>query len=113
MKKIKTDYENAVKEYIKKFEEQTDLIFDFWVADLVGEIACFGDFTFDFSDIKYVVDNSIATDWLIDWHYFVVEYKKCYYNLNSYCKLRRDAEKNEHFSLEYFEKKLLYMRIKK
>jgi len=109
---LKSDYEKSVGAYIKEFENKHKIDFDCWTGDLIGEICCFGDYTFNFSDIKYVIDNSISLDYLIDWYWFVVEYEKCYYNLNSYCKLRQGAEKKEHFSLHDFEKKLIYMRIK-
>ncbi len=113
MEKLNTDYEKSVNAYIKQFEKKYEIDFDSWIGDLVGEIATFGDYSFYFSDIKYVVDNSISFDWLSDWYWFVVQYEKCYYNLNSYCKLRKDYEKKDNFKLDNFEKQLIYMRCSK
>jgi len=111
MKDLKCNYEKSVNAYIKEFEKKHEIDFDFWIGDLIGEVCCFGDYTFNFSDIKYVIDNSISLDYLIDWYWFVVEYEKCYYNLKSYCKLRQDDDIKENFDLHSFEKKLIYMRI--
>ena len=110
---LKKNYENSVNAYIKDFERKFEIKFDFWVGDTVGEVCSFGDYTFNFSDIKYVIDNDISFKWLIDWYDYAVEYQKCYYNLNSYCKLRKDEERSEYFKLDNFEKKLIYMRLKK
>jgi len=108
---LKKIYNEAVEAYIKEFELQNDIDFDFWVGDKVGEICMFGDYSFNFSDVKYVVDNKIKFEWFVDWYYFVVEYSKCYINLDSYCRMRRDAEKNQFFTIHDFEKKLLHDRI--
>jgi len=113
MKKIETDYNNAVEVYLKKFEEISGMDFDWWVGDRIGEVAGFAEYFFQFSDIKYLVDFSIKIDYLLEWSDFSVEFSKCYYNFESYCKLRRDAEKNEYFELDNFEKNLLYLRIEK
>ena len=110
MEELKNNYKKAVDAYIKEFEKKHEIDFDFWIGDLVGEVCAFGDYTFNFSDIKFVIDNSISFDYLSHWDWFV-EFNKCYYSLNSYCKLRKDEELKEHFNLHSFEKKLIYMRI--
>ena len=111
MEELNNNYKKSVNAYIKEFKKKHEIDFDFWIGDLVGEVCCFGDYTFNFSDIKYVIDNSISFNWLSDWYWFVVEYEKCYYNLKAYCKLRIDEETKEHFKLDVFEKKLIYMRV--
>ena len=113
MEDLKINYEKSVNAYIQEFEKKHKVDFDFWIGDLIGEVCCFGDYTFNFSDIKCVIDNSISFDYLVDWYWFIVEYGKCYYNLNSYCKLRNDEESKENFNLDFFEKKLIYMCINK
>jgi len=108
MEDLQNNYKKAVNAYIKEFEKKHEIQFDFWIGDLIGEVCCFGDYTFNFSDIKYVIDNSISFEYLSDWYWFVAEYgKKCYYNLNAYCKLRKDEEKKEQFNISFFEKKLI------
>lgn len=108
---LKANYEKSVDAYIKEFEKKHEIDFDGWVGDLIGEVACFGDYTFYFSDIKYVIDHSISFEWMTDWYWFVVEYQKCYFNLKTYNKLRSDEYSKDNFSLDSFEKKLIYMRI--
>ena len=120
MENLKKQYNESVKNYIIEFEKRHDVDFDGWIGETVGEVAMFGDYTFNFSEIKYVIDNDIKFEWLSDWYWFIVTYQKCYYNFNSYCKFRRDAEKKQSFNLHYsdksfnlhsFEKSLIYMRI--
>jgi hypothetical protein len=114
MTNLQEDYIKAVDAYIKEFEKKYEVELDFWVANNVGGVAMFGDEYYDFTDIKYVIDNNIKYKYLYDWYYFLCEFgQKCHINLPSYCKLRRDAENdNKYFNLHNFEKKLLYMRIK-
>ena len=110
---LQKKYLKSVNGYIKEFERRFEIDVDGWIGDIVGEIATVCDEFYSFTDIKYVIDNNIVYDWLYDWYYFTVEYPNCSYNLDSYCRLRRDAEINEYFSNDNFEKKLLYMRINK
>jgi hypothetical protein len=107
------NYIEAVDAYVKEFEKKYEVEIDFWVGDEVGGVAIFGDEAYNFSDIKYMIDNDLKYEYLYDWYCFLIEFsKKCYINLHSYCKLRRDAEnENKNFDLHKFEKTLLYMRI--
>jgi hypothetical protein len=115
MKTLKQKYENIVSEYINHFSNQHKIDFDGWVGDKVGEVALFGDYFFNFDDLRYAVDNEISFDLLIDWYYFVLEYRKTYYNLDSYFRLRRDTEKlhGENFDVNLFHAYLIYLRIPK
>ena len=110
---LSINYINSVNAYIKEFERLYEIEFDSWINDDVGGIAIFGDEAYNFIDVKYMIDNSIIYEYLYDWYYYLVDYgKKCFINLHSYCKLRRDAEnQNEYFNLEKFEKNLIYMRV--
>ena len=110
---LKDNYIKAVDAYIAEFEKRYKVELEYWVGDVVGEVATFGDLILNFTDVKYSVDNNIPFNWLYNWYYFLVEYgKKCFINLDSYCRKRKDAETNEMFSLDAFEKTLLYDRIK-
>lgn len=113
MNTLLENYIKAVDAYIKEFEKIYKVEMDFWVGDEVGGVGMFGDEAYNFSDIKYVIDNSIKYEYLYDWYYYIVDFgKKCFLNLHSYCKLRSEAEnQNEHFNLENFEKNLIYMRV--
>jgi len=106
---LKENYKKAVDAYIKEFEKNYEVTLDYWIGD---DVAMFGDESYDFKEIKYMIDNSIKYEYLYNWFYFIVEFgKKCFFNFDSYCRLRRDAEKNEYFKLENFEKQLIYMRV--
>ena len=112
-KSLKNKFNKIAEKYIKTFCKRLELDFEFWVGDEVGGIAFICDYYFNYSDIRYAVDNEISFDYMSDWYYFIVEYgKKCYYNLDAYCRLRRDAEQNEYFELKEFEKKLIFWRLK-
>jgi hypothetical protein len=106
------NYNKSVNAYIKEFERRYEVELDYWISDEIGGIAAFGDYTFNFIDIKYAIDKSIKYRYLIDWYNFIFDFgKKCFINLDSYCRLRRDAEQNEYFELLSFEKSLIYMRV--
>lgn len=110
---LSDEYNKAVNAYIKEFEKAHDVQIDYWVGDEVGGLAVFGDEFYEFKDIKYVIDKEIQYEHLYDWYYFLVSYgEKCFINLDSYCRLRRDAEnKNSFFDLNSFEKDLIYTRV--
>lgn len=71
MEDLKENYKIICNTYAHKFAVKHELPFDAWVADKVGEVATMGDYSVDFREIKYDIDNDIDAD----------EYDK-YYN---YC----------------------------
>jgi hypothetical protein len=92
---LKAEYGKIVEKYIKEFERISERDFDSWVGDRIGEVCNFGDYYIDFSDIKYVVDNEINPDWLFDWYNLILDiYEKKKVNLDTYCKIRKDAKFN-------------------
>lgn len=109
---IKDNYEKSVQLYVDKFCSLNNIEFDFWVGSNVGGVAAFGDYFFNFSDIKYAVDNEICFNWVSDWHEFNVSFgEKCSIDLIDYIKLRELSD-NDLFDINEFEKKILYSRIK-
>lgn len=65
--KLKTDsleenYNLICNMYAHKFAVKHELPFDAWVADKVGEVATMGDYSVDFREIKYDIDNDIDAD---------------------------------------------------
>ncbi len=64
---IKENYEIAVNAYVDIFCKQCDLVFEYWV-DYTGGIAVIGDYYFNFSDIKYHMDNDINKDLIFSWY---------------------------------------------
>ncbi len=114
MKNLDKKYNKIVNKYCKIFAKKHEIDFDGWVADRVGEIANFGDYFFDFREIKFCIDNDISFDYLSDWYFFCVEFQKIAdYNFENYCKLRQDFEykKGFGFVLLEFEKYLLKLKL--
>lgn len=83
---MKNKYTKIVHEYIKAFEEKQNIDFDYWIEE--NEIAEFSSYPFNFSDIKYDIDNNISEGKIIEWHYDVLENYKTlgFINYKSFCK---------------------------
>ena len=75
MARLKFDYEQAVKNYVEFFCIKQQLEFDFWVADLIGMVANFGDYWFNFDDIRFDIDQEIEPNQIIEYHNYVVEHE--------------------------------------
>ncbi len=87
MSDIEKRYNAIVQEYIDKFCKKQDVRFEFWVAELVGEIACFGDVLyFNFSDIVFDINTKQPKGKIIDWVYYNLELEDKSLNYSSYCK---------------------------
>ncbi len=86
---LKELYNNVVKIYIDQFCEKHEIDFDSWIGDNVGEIACIGDYYFNFSDIKFDIDNNVPEKYIFNWYNIVLELheqNKDILNFKSYCK---------------------------
>lgn len=68
MRKLQKEYSLLVSEYISAFEKKHDIEFDYWVGDEVGEIAVFGDFFFNFDDIRRDVDDDVPEKKIFEWY---------------------------------------------
>jgi hypothetical protein len=83
IEKLKKQHENVCNDYIKAFCKKQDLEFQFWVADIVGEIACFGDiYFFDFTDIVHDIKTEQPPQKIIQWVHERLEGStiySCYY----------------------------------
>ena len=86
---MKDSFDKSVNLYIKAFEEKHDIEFDYWVADIVGSIAMFGDYFFDFLDIKYDIDNFIEEKEMFNWYNFRLDSEKKV-NYSSWCRGYKD-----------------------
>jgi hypothetical protein len=68
IEKLKKQHEKVCNDYIKAFCKKQDLEFQFWVADIVGEIACFGDiYFFDFTEIVHDIKTEQPPEKIIQW----------------------------------------------
>lgn len=90
MKKLidqaKRNYEKWCNEYIRLFEHKQDMRFEFWVADIVGEIACFGDIFLNLSDIVYDLNTHQKKGNILNWFYESMENQEHSINYYSYTK---------------------------
>lgn len=108
---LKIDYENSINAYIKEIEKVHEIEFEHWAGDLVGEIACFGDYFLNFSDIKLSIDEKIDFDTISERYWYCVENDKVVYNLKSFAKLKSDFWSVRKFLKTDFtkqEKKLMF-----
>jgi hypothetical protein len=61
-------YKNACTDYILAFERKQGLCFEFWIADRVGEMACFGDWCIMLTDIIHDIETKQPKGRIIEWH---------------------------------------------
>lgn len=73
MKELEAKYNAVVRKYIEEFEKKQGVNFEFWVADRVGEMACFGAYFFDFIDIRVDINENVSKDVILEWHNFILE----------------------------------------
>ncbi len=87
IEKLKKQHEKVCNDYIKAFCKKQDLEFQFWVADIVGEIACFGDiFFFDFTEIVHDIKTEQPPQKIIQWLNERLETSDNFVNYYSYTK---------------------------
>ena len=89
---LKERYNSICDEWLKLFSEKQELEFVYWIGDTVGEIAVFGDFYFNMSDIIYDINNNSPKGEIIDWYYDNLNDEGRYINYYSYSKGLRIAE---------------------
>lgn len=103
--------QRATEAYIKAFEKLTELEFEYES----GEVYCFGEFYFNFSDIVKVVDLQIPFEVVSDWYWFMSNYD-FKINLENYFRLDRDFRSALHEAIEFdcrdFQLKLMNDRLK-
>jgi len=85
MSDLKTNYEKAVNDYVKVFEEKQDCNIQYWVADIVGEICDVSDCFFNFTDIKTDIDEKAPVGLIFEW-YWSDEHQTSNFNYYSYIK---------------------------
>lgn len=87
IEKLKKQHEKVCNDYIKAFCKKQDLEFQFWVADIVGEIACFGDiYFFDFTEIVHDIKTEQPPQKIIQWLNERLESSNNFVNYYSYTK---------------------------
>ena len=94
--KMQEQYEFVVSEYVQQFCNKQDVSFEFWVADQIGGIACFGDILyFNFMDIVWDINSKQPKNQIIDWIYESVDNPEKSINYFSYSKGLRWSDLTE------------------
>lgn len=83
-KKLLENYEKAVNDIIESFCKKQGLDFEYWVADCVGEVACFGDIFLNFDDIIHDLINKYPPHLIIDWYFEQLDNENQRINYRSY-----------------------------
>ena len=84
---LKEHYEVVVSEYIRKFCNKQEVSFEFWVANEIGGVACFGDdLCFNFTDIVWDINSNQPKNQIIDWIYESIDNPERSINYFSYSK---------------------------
>ena len=68
IKKLQAQYEDTCNEYVRRFCNKQEMDFEFWVADIVGEVAVVGDFCFTMSDILIDINTRQPKHFIIKWY---------------------------------------------
>jgi len=84
--KLKKQYEFVCNEYVTKFCNKQELIFEGWVGDTIGGVACCNDFYFNFHDIVWDVNSNQPKASIIDWYYSNLKEAEKSINYYSYTK---------------------------
>jgi hypothetical protein len=96
-KQLKQAYDKVVSEYIAKFCKKQECELEFWVADTVGGIACFGDVMyFNFSAIKHDIDTRQPAGLILEWLYASIDNPDKNINYYSYSKGLRYSDIRDH-----------------
>lgn len=94
---LQSNYNEVVSCYIELFVKKHGYEFTDWVGDEVGEIACFIEqYFFNFSDIKFDIDNKIKKDLIFQYQDDCLAHPKKSMNFRSYASgLRFEDIKNK------------------
>lgn len=87
IEKLEQKFELIYNNYIKKFSKKQKLNFDSCVSDEIGGVAYFGDYSFNFDDIRYDIHTNQKKGLIIEWIDDTVEFyaKGNFINYKSYC----------------------------
>lgn len=110
---MKIKYKKICEQYTAALSELLEIDFDGWIGENIGEVAMFGDYIFDFQNIRYAIDHNVKAQDFIEYYYFCLEYQEAFYNIDAYMRLKRDFRYTSGltYTNDNFEKHLLYLRI--
>lgn len=87
IEKANKDYEDTCNYYIKLFCLKHEIDFDFWVSDMPGTVAFFGDYSFCFTDIIWDINSDQPKEKIFEWFEFYLENTHGAINYYTYTKL--------------------------
>jgi len=70
---LKNRLDILIQEYIDVFTIKHDIEFDYWIADLTGTGAVFGDYYISFDDIRLDIDNNVDNTIFFEWYDIALE----------------------------------------
>lgn len=68
LKDLQKQHEFVCNEYVKKFCNKQEIVFDYWVESIVGEVAVFGDYFINLSDIVLDVNTKQPKGEIFKWY---------------------------------------------
>jgi len=88
---LKQNFEKACADYIEYFCKKQEMYFEFWVADEIGGVACFGDYFFSLTDIILDIETDQPAELILDWQNEIADQdpqnkKSVFINYRSYIK---------------------------
>jgi hypothetical protein len=65
---LENKYKECCTEYINRFCEKQGLVFEYWVGDIIGGVASFGDtYFFNFQDIVWDINSNQPKGLILNW----------------------------------------------
>ena len=65
---LKKEYEACATKYVDRFCKKQGMEFDYWASDIIGGIACFGDYCFNYHDIVWDINSKQPKGLILKWH---------------------------------------------
>jgi len=87
--KRKANFEKAVHSYVKAFTKKHEIEFEYWIGDVAGTVGEFGDYYFNFEDVRHDIDTDQPKDNIFLWYDECLESKEITPNYENWCKLKK------------------------
>jgi len=95
---LKERFETICAEYVKLFEAKQELLDGYWIGEEIGGLLDYeGIYTFNFSDVRFDIDNNCPAGLITSWQDFETENydhkkneRKYSINYENYYKLSKD-----------------------
>jgi hypothetical protein len=94
LKELRNKLDTLLMQYVLIFADKHKMFFDYWIADLPGTIAVFGDYFFNFDDIRLDIDTNQDELVILEW-YDATLTSKVKFNYFSWIKGYRPTEQTK------------------